>query len=264
MWDRTDKLLVFIGGSCILFFLLIALTTYNLRWENKRRVEAVQQEVTQLKTLAENNAATNSIHAVLIQHHKDRLQGLEAEVELLKHATDAENIRWAKIATVRDIIRDTLVIAAIPPGCEIKPNTQEILATAGALVDATEERGVPLALAVAQARQESNFFNCAKSAAGARGIMQLMPYTAAQVAKDIGRNLKVYRIRDNVQMGVYYISEMLQEFDDNTELAVKAYNAGPTHVRRVVSGEHEEYYDETADYWDKVKGFMEEYQKRGL
>lgn len=264
MWNRTDKLLLFIGGSCILFFLFMSLAHYITRQEHKESMELANRKIGKLEVLAEQHEIEISISSVMLSHHRERLEVLEAEVELLKHATDAENIRWAKIARVRDIIRKTMRVSSIPNGCTVKLNTHEIKVTAGALVDAAEERGVPLVLVVAMARQESKFYNCAISIAGARGVMQLMPRTAKIIARDIGRNLKINRIRDNVQMGVYYISEMLQEFDNNMELAVRAYNGGPTHVHRVISGERPNYYDETEGYWPFVQGYMKEYEKRGL
>ena len=117
---------------------------------------------------------------------------------------------------------------------------------------------------MAQARQESKFFNCARSHAGARGIMQLMPRTAYEIAQETDNNLKISEIKDNIQMGVYYISEMLKEFNNNTEHAVKAYNGGPGHVKKVLAGKRNNYHRETQDYWEQVQYFAKQYEAQGL
>ena len=92
-----------------------------------------------------------------------------------------------------------------------------------------------LALIHAISHQESNFRINAYSSAGARGVMQLMPYTAKKVAKD----LKIrYRKKEltrnpqyNVTLGTTYIYEMLKRYKNSLPLALASYNAGPNRVK---------------------------------
>jgi len=84
-------------------------------------------------------------------------------------------------------------------------------------------------------RQESRFIPDARSAAGASGLMQLMPGTASWVAKRIGlknwRWSQVTEVGTNVGLGTYYLRHVLDAFDGQPVLASAAYNAGPTRAR---------------------------------
>lgn len=84
-------------------------------------------------------------------------------------------------------------------------------------------------------RQESRFIVNAKSSAGARGLMQLMPATALWVAKRQGmRNFTLASVVDvpvNVALGTGYLKIVLDELG-HPVLASAAYNAGPGRARR--------------------------------
>lgn len=85
-------------------------------------------------------------------------------------------------------------------------------------------------------RQESGFYVGAKSSAGALGLMQLMPYTALQVAK----RMKLAYSKDrltvdgayNASIGSNYLGTMLRKYGGSYILALAAYNAGPSAVDR--------------------------------
>lgn len=85
-------------------------------------------------------------------------------------------------------------------------------------------------------RQESRFVTVARSDAGARGIMQIMPATARWVARKMGmrhfRSSSLHEMDTNFELGTYYMKMVLDQFDGNQVLATAAYNAGPTRVRR--------------------------------
>ncbi len=85
------------------------------------------------------------------------------------------------------------------------------------------------------ARQESSFDIAAVSGAGARGLMQLMPGTAKDVASKLGLPYDPARLtRDpvyNVQLGSYYIGLRRDNFQ-NSMMAIAAYNAGAGNVRK--------------------------------
>ncbi len=78
----------------------------------------------------------------------------------------------------------------------------------------------------AVARQESGFRHQAVSRAGAVGVMQLMPATAAELGVDR------FDLSQNVTGGATYLRRMLDNFNGDLSLALAAYNAGPAAVRR--------------------------------
>jgi soluble lytic murein transglycosylase-like protein len=86
--------------------------------------------------------------------------------------------------------------------------------------------GVDPALLAAVISNESGFNPRATSRAGARGLMQLMPQTAASLGVT-----DAYDAEQNVRGGARYLRALLDRFG-SLELAVAAYNAGPAAVRR--------------------------------
>ncbi len=85
-------------------------------------------------------------------------------------------------------------------------------------------------------RQESVFNANAISRAGARGLMQLMPTTANYISKKSGlgkiHKQELFLPATNIQLGSLYLADLLKRFDDRPSLAIAAYNAGPTRVKR--------------------------------
>nr|WP_314807032.1 lytic transglycosylase domain-containing protein [uncultured Selenomonas sp.] len=77
----------------------------------------------------------------------------------------------------------------------------------------------------AVAEVESGGNQSAVSSAGAVGVMQLMPETAA------GLGVNPYDMKSNVEGGTKYLREMLDTFDGDVKKAVAAYNAGPNAVK---------------------------------
>jgi len=92
--------------------------------------------------------------------------------------------------------------------------------------------GLSPALARAVAWQESGFRQEARSAAGAVGVMQLMPATARWVGPALlGRAVDPYATADNVEAGIAYLAWLLRR-TGNVPAALAAYNQGPNSVRR--------------------------------
>ena len=87
--------------------------------------------------------------------------------------------------------------------------------------------GVEAALVLGLMRQESSFDPAIVSAAGAVGLMQLMPETARQVG---GREAALTDPPTNMRLGTVYLQRLLAQFDNAVPYAVAAYNAGPRHV----------------------------------
>lgn len=115
------------------------------------------------------------------------------------------------------------------------------------------DHGVDPALVKAVVQAESAFDPLAVSVDGARGLMQVLPETAAR-----------FRVRDlnnpylNLQAGVGYLRDLLDQFEGDVRLAVAAYNAGENAVRR-----HQGVppYPETQRYLNKVMGLYRAYRQ---
>ena len=84
-------------------------------------------------------------------------------------------------------------------------------------------------------RQESEFDTSANSSAGAKGLMQLMTYTAKTVAKQANMTYSKSKLTKdpeyNINLGSHYIAGLLLEYDGAYPFAVAAYNAGPKRVK---------------------------------
>lgn len=114
-------------------------------------------------------------------------------------------------------------------------------------------------------RKESIFQEQIKSKAGAIGLMQVMPATAAQVARQNGIDYRgSHQLTDpetNLQIGSQYLADRLQEFG-HLAYAAAAYNAGPSRVNRWL----DEYPNLPLDEWIAQIPFYEtrDYVKRVL
>jgi soluble lytic murein transglycosylase len=101
----------------------------------------------------------------------------------------------------------------------------------------SQEHVVDPQLIVAMIKTESGFRNEARSFAGARGLMQVRFPTAVEIAREMGLELKerksLHEPQLNIRMGTYYLVKMLRRFED-LELALTAYNIGPTALGRLM------------------------------
>jgi soluble lytic murein transglycosylase len=106
------------------------------------------------------------------------------------------------------------------------------------------------------ARQESSFDRTALSSAGARGLMQLMPATAQDVANKLGLPYSRDRLFDdpgyNVTLGSWYIRLRRDNFS-NAMMAIAAYNAGAGNVRKWITLNGDPRGGLTHDYIDWVE-----------
>jgi soluble lytic murein transglycosylase-like protein len=89
--------------------------------------------------------------------------------------------------------------------------------------------GIDPALALAVAKAESSFNPNAISAAGAIGLFQLLPATAAALGVD------PYDPQQNIAGGLTYLSQMLQRYGGDLAAALGAYNWGPTRVSQAIA-----------------------------
>jgi soluble lytic murein transglycosylase len=98
-----------------------------------------------------------------------------------------------------------------------------------------EELPVSRALALSIARRESEFDPEARSPAGALGLMQMLPATAAEVAKDQGIKFSKAKLASdpayNATLGAAYLKELVDQFGPSVALVASGYNAGPGRPR---------------------------------
>ena len=94
---------------------------------------------------------------------------------------------------------------------------------------------VSRALALSIARRESEFDPEARSPAGALGLMQMLPATAAEVAKDQGIKFSKAKLASdpayNATLGAAYLKELVDQFGPSVALVASGYNAGPGRPR---------------------------------
>ena len=101
--------------------------------------------------------------------------------------------------------------------------------------NSSKDAGISHSWAYGIARSESLFMRDVRSSAGAIGVMQLMPATGRQTAREIqypyaGRTT-LTNSASNIRLGTVYLGKMYDRFDENRVLATAAYNAGPHRVK---------------------------------
>jgi len=130
---------------------------------------------------------------------------------------------WASVLGARGVPEITAAAAAppvaVPPACPFPAGLRS------AFLAAARDASLPPSLLYAVAKVESNLSQDATSSAGALGVLQVMPATAQSLA------LNPAEATTNVLAGARYLRQMLNEFG-TWDLALAAYNAGPTAVAR--------------------------------
>jgi soluble lytic murein transglycosylase-like protein len=121
----------------------------------------------------------------------------------------------------------------------------------GQIVASSIEAGFDPLFVLAFIEVESKFDHEAVSPMGARGLMQVLPSTWDQVARENGwGRLERFDPVNNVRVGVKYLSDLSRNFKRMRSLAL-AYNAGPGGATRIITGASEPS-DEARTYPTKI------------
>ena len=134
------------------------------------------------------------------------------------------------------------------------------------------ENGLSESLVYSIIRNESGFSPAIKSPAGAIGLMQLMPATAKQTAKEKGQfdPLRLTNADFNIKLGTRHFKDLLKDYDGDVVYSIAAYNAGANAVnrwRKNLKGlQKDEFiesipYQETRDYVKKVYASIGNYRQ---
>jgi cell wall-associated NlpC family hydrolase len=156
---------------------------------------------------------------------------------------------------LQDVGRPTVIRRVLPPETAALPGLGSGSALAGVpyadlFSRAASRHGVEASLLAAVAQQESNFNSSAVSPAGAQGLMQFMPATAA------GLGVNPLDPTSAVDGAARYLGSLTKQFG-STELALAAYNAGPGTVSRYGGIPP---YPETQNYVRSVMSKAEAYR----
>lgn len=126
------------------------------------------------------------------------------------------------------------------------------------IVQEAQRQGVDPSLALEVGRAESNFDQSAVSSAGAIGVFQLEPATAAQLGVD-PRDLT-----QNISGGIRYLGQLLAQFGGSVPAALAAYNWGPGNLAKAIAQYAADWINhlpaETARYISKIVGNLSQYK----
>lgn len=210
------------------------------------------------KTAFERHELTRAVRLVVALGLKDELRPFLLRLAELK---DTPEWRYLTATLAHDIKRPDLAIAVAKKsgreGWELPhvgyPAINPPLPPGGSNGKVALE--IPLVLAVV--RQESAFQLDAVSRAGARGLMQLLPSTARQVARGVNLPYAPQKLSDaayNLKLGQAYLRDLLAEFEGSYVLALAAYNAGPKRAREWVKeiGDPRSSADDAIDWVEMI------------
>ncbi|MBO4643929.1 MAG: lytic transglycosylase domain-containing protein, partial [Alphaproteobacteria bacterium] len=153
--------------------------------------------------------------------------------KLFLDASSPEEITALAQAVITDLNREDL---AVTIARRARQNNINIVSLGYPVRNLKHDERTETALILSIIRQESSFSPHAVSSAGARGLMQVMPSTAKQIAKKKRKAFSAQMLNSdpdlNVELGSTYFADLLKRFNGSYVLAIAAYNAGPTNVNK--------------------------------
>jgi soluble lytic murein transglycosylase len=226
---------------------------------------------------AQRNDAVRAAEALYAEGLTDVAQGLayeaarswrdEAQIAAMaevvrRHDDAATQVQFGKLAMLRGYAFDAMAFPA-----------------SGVPAFLPLAHSADLASVYAVARQESEFVWRAASGAGAKGLMQILPSTAALTARRAGVAYDFQRLLAdpafNTQLGAAFLGQVMQDLDGSPELAFAAYNAGPGRVAHWIAAYGDPRkdadmidwveripFEETRDYVERVSENLAVYRQR--
>ena len=229
------------------------LSAYNLQQQPQLQDHPIFLETRQLLDLKESAG----FKAVREFRFFDR--DVEAKREwwhLVKHLDKNQILAAAKVAEQHDWHNLAIfTVAKVKHWDDV--NLRFPLVYSKLVSQNAKSQGIDPAIIFGLIRRESAFDKYALSPVGARGLMQIMPRTGRQIARDLkekwsGKNI-LFHEQTNLKYGAFYYKQLLQRFHGHFALATAAYNAGPHRVKRWLPS------DKTlpADIWIETIPFKE-------
>lgn len=183
-----------------------------------------------------------------------------------------KNINYTNI-TVAIIALVVLLISGVFVGQQMYIKSAYPLSYEEQIKKYSKEFDVDPILVASLICRESKYRVKAKSAAGARGLMQIMPDTGEWIAKQLKVDYKLEDLYDpdvNVRFGCWYLEYCLDKFDGRTDEALAAYNAGPGKVNEWLGDSRYSSdkktlssipYEETKTYVEVINANYDKYKK---
>lgn len=180
-----------------------------------------REEIQAIRLLAEIDA--DYFFRVFIYHYDDEMETPIEQAMIADVALEFFRVRQAVRAAKAGRMQGTILAERAYPVIDL-PQNAPVFPEA--------------ALTHSVIRQETEFDARAVSGAGARGLMQMMPATARQTARQLNLPYNFHWLTDdpgyNLQLGMAHLDEVVNDYDGSLVMALAAYNAGGHRVRRWV------------------------------
>ncbi len=248
--ELSQALLRDLSGKRSFYGFLAADKMNSLYQLSANPVQVSNEEIAALKSLREFQVAFEFM--VLDRKNNAKLQWWHATHPLNKEqiiiaAKLAQQWQWDEIAI--------FTIAKAKHWDDIELRFP--LSYADKILENSAKHNLNPAILFGLVRRESAFNEKAYSPVGARGLMQIMPGTGRQIARNLNErwrgNNSLYNPVTNIKYGAFYYQKLLNRFDGNYAIALAAYNAGPNRVKRWLP----EDQSIPADIWIETIPFKE-------
>ncbi len=149
---------------------------------------------------------------------------------------DGLKLRNEKLDQQLDLVKTRSRVRGYFDTRRVNLSPRELKTISESILKVSDRYQISPELIIALIETESSFDKNAISEKGAVGLMQLLPSTAADVARDLKIEWEgAHLLHDpglNIEMGACYLNQLLERFED-MDLALAAYNMGPNRVETI-------------------------------